>query len=57
MGGAQKLIHARYIFSKSKKITPGWISAILWVHGSSVSRDTIMQNAKDLMKMMENDAI
>ena len=57
VGEKQKRIHARYIFSKSRKITPGWISAVLWAHGTSVSRDTIIRNAKKLFKMMEKENV
>lgn len=52
---SQKSIHAKYLFGKSLKITPGWMSAKLWVNGIYVSRAVIQRNAKILRQMMENE--
>ena len=54
MTESQLSIHAKYLFGNSLKITPGWMSAKLWVNGIYVSRAVIQKNAKILRGMMEN---
>ena len=41
--------------SRSKRITPSYISAMLRLHGTIVSPTVIYENAKILMEMLRND--
>lgn len=51
----QLSIHARYLFGKSLKVTPGWMSAKFWVNGIYISRSVIQKHAKTLFKMLEEE--
>lgn len=50
-----KLTHAKYIFANSNKITPGWISAQLWINGIQVSKETIRNYSKILTGMLKEE--